>query len=395
MAAPTGATACLPVTMPSGFLPASMPDVGNTFAADLVIDQAATVNYEGGAEPFIDDLAANCTDLRVYSDDDAIEIPFGIKQFSQTPGSRKLILGLGIPSTYPLLAAAPTPLRLYQGCNGGTFENKAGVVPVADGFAGYWALEEQNPGTAGGGAVYRDWVNDALTGLDYVSNTGKAGQIGNGQQFDGTDDYIDCGDVDVLTNAISLSAWVYLLATGGLDRAIVAKVVTFATQDPYQIYGLSVLGQDGGDREIWFGVSAGTAGSRKVLVSAQKLALNQWVRVAGVYDGTVMRIYVNGVADVNTTAATLTIGDNAISTYIGQRHAAWGVYKARWNGNLDEVAIQVAPHSADWWAADYAITSNPATAWTVGDVVPLGGGGLPVIIPAHNFRRGPSLAGMR
>ena len=186
MATPTGATNYITITSTAAQVAASMPDVGSTFAADLVIDQAASINYEGGAETFIDGLAADYSDLRVTDSTGDITIPFGVKQFSQTAGSRKLIIGLGIPSTAPLLASGPVVYKLWRGATGGTAENRAGVAPTADGWVIYAPLSEQGPGTGTGTAVWRNWVTDTVTIKEYTTNTGKAGQVGAGQQFSGT-----------------------------------------------------------------------------------------------------------------------------------------------------------------------------------------------------------------
>ena len=377
MAAPAGATHYLPITMPSGIVAANMPDVGSTFAADLVIDQAAAINYEGGAGAFIDGLEAGCTDLRVFTDDTLIEVPFGIKQFSQVAGSRKLILGLGIPSTYPLLSSSDTTYRLYRGCTGGTFENKAGTCPAADGYVRNDPLEEQNSGAAAGAALYRDWVNNALTGLDYVSNTGKGGQIGDGQQFDGANDYINCGDADALDGfaAFTIMGWIKYSSEAAalvVDKNQAWYVYAAGTNRLY-----AHIGAGGG---IVYPDYVGIIGD------------GLWHHFAFTYDAAAginncIPYLDTAVGNMKTTTGN--IQANASPLQLGGRNGTYPFL-----GSLDEIILCNVARSANWIAAYYAITNNNAAAWTVGDVVAVGGGG-PHILRSQIMRVGPSLAGLR
>ena len=92
---------------------APMPDGGvSSFAADLVIDEVAGVNWEGGAASFVSGLQAGAVDLQVTLADGETAVPFAIKQFSQTVGARKLIIGMGLPA---LASASPTQYQLWRG----------------------------------------------------------------------------------------------------------------------------------------------------------------------------------------------------------------------------------------------------------------------------------------
>jgi hypothetical protein len=67
------------------------------------------------------------------------------------------------------------------------------------------------------------------------------------------------------------------------------------------------------------------------------LAQGIWYHIAGVYNGTTVTIYVNGVAEhsTNATAANLTTGSNTFPYYIGG--TTWN--NRCWNGAIDEVRI--------------------------------------------------------
>lgn len=352
MAHPAGATNYIEITNDHTTLAASMPDAGGTFAADLVIDQAAAVNYEGGAEGFIDGLAAGCADLKVTSSDGAITVPFGIKQFSQAAGSQKLILGLGIPSTAPLLSSADTTYRLYRGCTGGTFENKAGVVPTADGFVRYCPLEEQNPGTAGGGAVYRDWVNDALTGLDYASTTTKTGQIGSGQGFD-DNDYIALGNVGTLT-AVSISVW-YMASAAGTVGGNAPDTGAYLDNTRYVIYCPGPT-----YNEINIGSGLNVLHHLCFTWSSASGTLNTY-RDGALIDS-------RAAAGASTALSAYRIGYNSNPAIVG-----W----------IDEYIIQAIARSANWIASYYNMTVANGTFWSVGAEQSCGG-----IITPRRFNAG-------
>ena len=70
-------------------------------------------------------------------------------------------------------------------------------------YKGVWHLGE-------GAGDFSDATANANTGTDYVSASGKTGQIGSGQQFDGTNDYVSVADSASLDTAgsVTYSAWV-------------------------------------------------------------------------------------------------------------------------------------------------------------------------------------------
>jgi hypothetical protein len=79
----------------------------------------------------------------------------------------------------------------YGNATASNQQNPTGVWD-AD-FVGVWHLEEESAGT-GTANVYRDSTIHTNRGIHYVSATGKNGKILKCQQFDGLDDYVDCGN---------------------------------------------------------------------------------------------------------------------------------------------------------------------------------------------------------
>ena len=73
--------------------------------------------------------------------------------------------------------------------------------------------------------------------------------------------------------------------------------------------------------------------------------VNQWTHIAGTYDGTNTRLYINGVLDTSRTGITGSVGSNFDSLYIGcDRQSGSRAYF--FNGRLDNVRIWKSARTA-------------------------------------------------
>jgi hypothetical protein len=141
-------------------------------------------------------------------------------------------------------------------------------------------------------------------GVGFVANSGGT------FVFDGTNDYIDCGNDSSLsalggTTNITASAWVYYTAYGGGGQPYSVITVkgfpwTWLLENPSNTFT--------------FRISAGGADVNVVDTSTH--LLNTWYYVVGSYDGSAMRIYVNGVLK-NTRSQAGTLGTNSETAKIG------------------------------------------------------------------------------
>lgn len=168
-------------------------------------------------------------------------------------------------------------------------------------------------------ANVRSYAGSGSTIYD-LSGFGNTGILTNGPTFsalnggsivlDGTNDHIDCGNNSSLSNIggssnVTASAWVYYTAYGGGGQAYSVITVkgfpwTWLLENPSATFT--------------FRISAGGADVNVVDTSTH--LLNTWYNVVGTYDGSNMRIYVNGVLK-NTRAQTGTLGTNSITAKIG------------------------------------------------------------------------------
>ncbi len=77
-------TGAVTISSNPALIPATQPDDGSSvFPVVLVLDEAGSVNWEGGAAAFIDALEADYSDLQVTQADGETTVPFGVAQFSQ------------------------------------------------------------------------------------------------------------------------------------------------------------------------------------------------------------------------------------------------------------------------------------------------------------------------
>lgn len=155
--------------------------------------------------------------------------------------------------------------------------------------------------------------------------------VQNALSFDGTNDYVDCGNnpsLQITGNQISLEAWIYPSSWKPLiwQGNIIAKEQNGFGNDN----GFMLRAGNNGSLNLTLG-----SGSWSELISATNvLSLNTWQHVAGTYDGSYLRLYVNGVA-VDSMAANISINNSTSLLYIGDN----GSGARNFPGIIDEVRI--------------------------------------------------------
>ncbi|MDI6791804.1 MAG: DUF2341 domain-containing protein [bacterium] len=123
-----------------------------------------------------------------------------VEKYTATTG--ELIAWVRVTS----LVSTSTIYIYYGNSSVTTFQgNVTGVWDA--GYKGVWHLKEDAAGTG-----TTDWYQDSTVnnndGDDFISDTEKTGKIGNGQGFDGSNDYIDLGSgLNIVDNSVTISAW--------------------------------------------------------------------------------------------------------------------------------------------------------------------------------------------
>jgi hypothetical protein len=198
------------------------------------------------------------------------------------------------------------------------------------------------------------------------------GAIGGAINFDGDGDFIDLGNPAQLdiTDKITVTAWIKVNAFDKPSQAIVTKGDTGWVLQRYANTNYVEFYCNGpkypGNGSVW---------------SNRSVNDGQWHHIAGVFTGTKIYIYIDGIED-NRQIATGKISTNLSPVYIGENAEQRGRY---FNGAIDDVRIYkrglvqseilgviaggslrvsdlVGLWSMDWGNCTAAITSAPLKA---------------------------------
>lgn len=128
------------------------------------------------------------------------------------------------------------------------------------------------------------------------------------------------------TNAITVEAWIYPTALPSGSACIIGKNYVSS-----YYFGIENTG-----RFIFIPRNQAGGFLRSRVTGTVKV--NQWTHIAGTYDGTTTRLYINGALDTSRTGITGSVGSNFDSLYIGcDRQSGSRAYF--FNGMLDNVRI--------------------------------------------------------
>ncbi|MFC1632301.1 LamG domain-containing protein [Candidatus Omnitrophota bacterium] len=199
------------------------------------------------------------------------------------------------------------------------FVSKAEAALIA-----YWDFDE------GTGTTANDSSSNGYDGTVYGA-TWTTGQVGGALSFDGVDDYVEVGDVPGLdiSSAITLEAW-----------AKTDKITndTIISKD-----------DDAGNREYYFGVSYDGNNPGRVrwalntsgfhfIDSSTIVNDSQWHYIVGTYDGSYLRLYIDGVEDGSSPIAKSGFIPNTNAPFIIGKKPNVG-YEQYFRGALDKVAV--------------------------------------------------------
>jgi hypothetical protein len=174
------------------------------------------------------------------------------------------------------------------------------------------------------GATAADRSASGNTGTVSGATRITSGKNGRALSFDGSNDWVtvaDAGSLD-LSNGMTLESWVYPTSLGSTARAVLSKEATGTSR--YALYANTASRP---------GVRIDIGGGRTALGPAQ-IALNTWTHLAATFDGTTLRLYVNGVEVASTPAA----GSIAAST--GALRIGGHAVASEWfRGRIDDVRV--------------------------------------------------------
>lgn len=191
----------------------------------------------------------------------------------------------------------------------------------------YWRLGEisGDPQDASG------YGHDAAThgGIGYGVAGALFGDSDTAMSFDGATAYIStaaAADLNALSSAFSVEAWIRRATSGNLNGAVFEKTVGGGVNTHFAVM------HDVGS--LTFRIQRAVGGQLD-LTYADSFAVGTWHHWVSSYDGTSMRSYLDGALVAGPLAASVPVTGSGIST-IGALNSG-SIYF--WNGNLDEVAI--------------------------------------------------------
>lgn len=205
---------------------------------------------------------------------------------------------------YRGLAHDPSTGLFYANINGNP---EIHVLKLTESFLqSHWPLDE------GSGATATDITGNGYDGL--LTNS----PVWNGNEllFDGIDDFVNVGIVEVSSGKLTITSWVQsddLENCGARDCRIISKATGTAPQNHYWM--LSTI-KVGNQTRLRFRLK--TRGTTSTLIaSSGDLMEGERFHVAATYDGTTMRLYKDGV-EVGSLAKTGGINANdEVETWIG------------------------------------------------------------------------------
>lgn len=167
-----------------------------------------------------------------------------------------------------------------------------------------------------------------------------AGKFGGALEFDGVSTIVDCGagaSLDFVGQQnFSISVWAISDTNNITDGMFVWKALGCSTWAQYGFGVGAIEANDVQPNKLNFYYRTTNSGTEEVVIDGDNFPANEWVHCAGTYDGSKLRIYVNGemVADKDSSGVPWASTEHV---YIGGDPGCGVRYI--WSGALDELII--------------------------------------------------------
>jgi hypothetical protein len=197
--------------------------------------------------------------------------------------------------------------------------------PPSGTLIGHWKLDE------GSGTAVADASGNGRNGNLLNGTTWTTGRLNGAVSLDGSNDYISLPSIDVTGSAITIAAWVKFKSfPSGTDQRIVSKANSSAEAGHWWM-----LGQiNNGANRLRFRLKAGGVTSTLIATSGN-LSAEVWYHAAAVYDGSSMKLYLNGVQVGSLSKSGSLNTSSSVAVNIGRNPDAYGLF----SGAVDDVRI--------------------------------------------------------
>jgi len=159
-----------------------------------------------------------------------------------------------------------------------------------------------------------------------------SGEVHTAFDFNGAS-YVQVPETNYLdfTNTMTVEAWVNLRTFAGVNsREVVSK---FGSSGPFNCWTMAI---DPATKKAYYNVNSADRTRYFQLYSTTTIPTNEWTHLAGVCDGSTMKIYVNGVLSNSTN---WTYGINVASSPITIGCTMQFSPTSYFNGQIDEVSL--------------------------------------------------------
>jgi hypothetical protein len=224
-------------------------------------------------------------------------------------------------------------ITLYWGNTQATDSlNDAAVFDTSNAFIGVWHMNED---PSAGTSSIKDRTINAHHATPYgsmaVSNS-VDGAVGKALAFDGTNDYLNAGNVSV-PGTYSIGLWALLDTLGNYQR-LITKDSSYTLW--YDKDSVSVRMEHMPAGSWWRGLLQ-DGGTRVPMTTGA------WYYFVGTFDGAAVRLYANGAEASVSNLISVNPRTNSKPVCFG---ASTGYSFVK--GTMDEIRIEGTPRSADW-----------------------------------------------
>ncbi len=219
---------------------------------------------------------------------------------------------------------------------------------LSNGLVGYWKMDESSWTQNCSTATATDSSGNSNNGISCPSTTGPttaSGKYGNAGSFDGSDDYVSVTNTTSinLSGNFTISAWVNPTSVGSLNEVISKE----GTSAGYYMWIDS-------NRKIRVGFNTGASEA----TSTNAISLSTWSHIVGTWDGTNLRIYINGALDKTTAGSS-----NPAATTNALSIGAYRDGTSRFTGKIDEARVYNRALSPDESSQLYTFAPGPTSYW--------------------------------
>jgi concanavalin A-like lectin/glucanase superfamily protein len=254
-----------------------------------------------------------------------------------------------------LSGSTDTVIYMYYGNSAASEPNDTGTW--SNSFAGVWHLQSSAGGAndvAGSTLIPNHGTSQNMSSADEV-----AGKISNALDFNGNDEYVNCGNDSSLdiTGNLTLSAWIRMSTTENMAMRIISKKDDSADTDGYGWARNRNLGAGG---MYFYGIYSSDYSSADLTLDTN------WHYAVAVITGNTTAFYIDGSA--------ITMLDSGVANRLTGTHDLFIANQDTGNtkcfdGEIDEARVSNTDRSANWISTSYNNQNNPGNFYNVGSEV--------------------------